>query len=444
MIRQIWDRLPLGLISAGLQLDRTLGAAIATRLWQAFAGPLTLILLIRSLTLGEQGVYYALTGIVSIQAYFELGLLNVLVSHSGHQMAGVDQADDQAKELASARMRDLIRSSFRWFGMAALLYLATALGFGWFTLWDSQVSWQLPLLALIPVAAISVWLAPAMSILEGAGQRDLVYRIRFLQMVIGSLCVWIALALDLKLWALVVSAMVQAVVLIYVRFVMQIAFFSRFEAVKRQASDFVWTRDIVPMQWRMALIGMTFHFATQFFTIIVIKFHSDVEAGPLGMTLSLTSAIQMLALAWVQTKYPVVSNYHGAGNRELAGTLWRRTAIVSTALLVVACLSLMLLIAALPMLDRGIEKNFLQPWQVGILSIGCLGSHIASVQGFYVLSRKANPLLAASLIGSITTAILVWCGGYMYSTNGVITGYAIGMMLILVPVHTWAYLRFRQ
>ena len=61
-----------------------------------------------------------------------------------------------------------------------------------------------------------------------------------------------------------------------------------------------------------------------------------------------------------------------------------------------------------------------------------------------MLSRRAKPLLLASLTGAIATGAAVWIGGYYYSTTGVTTGYAVAMCLVLVPVHTWAYIKFRQ
>jgi hypothetical protein len=124
--------------------------------------------------------------------------------------------------------------------------------------------------------------------------------------------------------------------------------------------------------------------------------------------------------------------------------IWRRTAIVSTSLLVLACAVLTVLIALLPLAGMGLENRFIQPWQVVLLSLGCLANHITAIQGFYVLSRRAKPLLAASLIGSLATGAAVWIGGYLYSTSGVVAGYALAMTLVLVPAHSWAYYRFRQ
>ncbi|HBV61471.1 MAG TPA: hypothetical protein DEF45_00465 [Rhodopirellula sp.] len=445
MLKELRDR---------FQLDRPLAYVLMTRLWQAASGPITIVLLIRSFDLSEQGVYYGIIGIVGIQAYFELGLLNVLVSQAGHETAAMQKvtvsSDDGACEsdpewlAAAARMRDLIRDSFRWFSGASLFYVVAALVFGWYSLADSEVAWRGPLLALVPIAAISVCLSPGLSILEGAGFRDVIFRFRFLQMTIGSVVMWISLECGLKLWALVLSSSVQALMFMYITFVGQADFFQKFRRIKDRTSNFNWVHQVLPVQWRVALIGASFHFATQFFTVIVLWFHSDADAAPLGMTLSVTTAIQMLALAWVQTQYPVVSLHHGSGEREKAGTIWRRTAIISTLLLIVGFVILTAGVAGVAWLDKNIEDRFLEPWQVAVLGLGCLASHIATVQGYYVLARRANPLLVASLVGSIATAAAVWLGGYYYSTDGVVLGYALAMCLVLAPVHTFAYAQFRR
>lgn len=441
----------LSRIREQLQIDRTLAFALATRVWQAITGPITIVMLIQGLTLPEQGVYYSLIGIVGIQAFFELGLLNVLVSQTGHEMAALKKAESAQGESESesidhvaARMRDLIRSSMRWFGLASLLFIASAIVFGFQSLADSEVAWKLPLLALVPVSALTVACTPAIAILEGAGHRELVYRFRLTQMMVGSLVVWSTLIAGWKLWSLVASSGVQAIMAAYLILVSGREFFQRFRKVNVQRSEFSWVRNVLPVQWRVALIGITYHLATQFFTVIVVMFHSDAEGAPLGMTLSVTTAIQMLALAWVQTKYPLISGHHGAGERERAGTMWRQTTLVSTSLLIFGFLALAAIVACLPWFSEKITSRFLSPWQLLALGAGCLASHIATCQGFYVLSRRAKPLFAASLIGLLVTAIAVWIGGYLYSTNGVIAGYTLTMCLVFAPAHTWAYMRFRQ
>ena len=449
-------------LSRGLQLDMPLAFALAARIWQALSGPITIVLIIRSLTEDEQGIYYGIIPVIGIQAFFELGLLNVLISEAGHANAAYVLAkqagDDQSRTIAADRMCRLIHASHRWFAVATLLFVVAALAIGWstFSRSDATVNWRLPLLVIVPLSAVAVYLSPSLAILEGAGHRELIYRFRLYQMLCGSVAVWVALVSGLGIWALVVATGVQACWTVCLVVAQQSSFFRRFASESRSDwraeskqrhtdldDHFRWTRDVLPKQWRVAVTGAAFHLATQFLTIVVLTFHTTAEAGRLGMTLSITTAIQMLALAWVQTKFSLISGLHGRGDREQAGTLWRHTALVSCGLLVAAFTSLVLLIAVLPLLERGWEHRFIHPWQVAVLGIGCLANHLVALQGCYVLARGANPLALATLTGYLTTAAAVWIGGYYFSNSGVVIAFAAGITLVALPVHTWAYLRFR-
>ncbi len=441
-----------------LQIDRTLLYALSSRIWQAMAGPITMVFIIRSLTVDEQGVYYTLSSLMTIQLFFELGLLNVLISQAGHQISAIRTAENEERQvLAKSKMGQLIRASFKWFLGASVIYALVAVVIGWKMLASKSAiteNWM-PLLCLSIVAAATVALSPLMAILEGAGFRNSIYRMRFIQMVSGAVFVWISLWLQLKTWTLVTSAFVQfACVFLLTRVVHRRdldsytidldSYTIDWTESKHTPNGLSWFKEVLPMQWRMALISIAYHVATQLFPLILFLFHSKGEAGQLGMTLTGTAAIQGMALAWIQTKYSLVSAMHGAGDREVAGTLWRRLAIISTLLLVTAFVSATLAIAALPLANRGWEDHFIQPWQIAVLGFGCLANHWVATQIFYVLSRKGKPFLFASLVGSTVTFIAVVCGGYWYSISGIVWGYTLTTCLITLPLHSFSYLQFRK
>jgi hypothetical protein len=435
-----------------LQLDKPLAYALSARFWQAISGPVTIALIIRSLSEDEQGVYYAIAGVVNIQAFFELGFLNVLISQAGHAHSAHEQAlqsqDEEATASSAARMRALIQAANRWFAAASLLFAIAALLFGYYTLsrGGGTVDWQQPLWVIVPLAAITVYWGPSLAILEGCGFRELVYRFRFFQMICGSLAVWAALLGGLAIWALVIAMAVQVGWTAYVVLIDKVSFFSQFTRLTASDSSttFSWVTDVLPQQWRMAATSSAYHLATQFLAIVVITYHTAAESGRLGMTLSITMAIQMLALAWVQTKYSLITSLHGKGQREQAGTLWRRTAVISSGLLVVAFTALILLIATLPIFQKGWEGRFILPWQLVVLGVGCLANHLIALQAFYVLARRANPFVFASLVGFLSTAVAVWVGGYYFATNGVLVAYMLGMAGLTLPLHSWSYRQFRN
>ena len=434
-----------------LQLDRTLAFALAARIWQSFSGPITIAFLIGSLTLSEQGVYYACINIIGIQAFFELGLLNVLISHVGHEAAALrvrdnSSAEDHDTDQAAMRLGELMRASSRWFGGATWLFLCLGYLVGGWALSNtsSEVAWVLPFACLVPLAAIMFYLSPWLAILEGAGHREAVYRFRLEVACVGSFVAWLSLAAGLKLWALVLPMFLQAGWGVYLVFVKQRQFFWRFRSLCDCPNDFSWAHNVLPMQWRMAAASLAAHLATQYFTLIVLTFHSDEQAAPLGMTLSVTTAVQTLAMAWTQTKFALVAAYHGGGDRELAGTIWRHTAVVSTLCLCVALTGLCVLVWLIRYIGWELQERFLTTPQIILLSIGCIVNHGIALQGFYVLSRRSNPLVVPLVVGYLSTAIAVWSAGYWFAANGVLAGYAITLALVALPLHTWAYIRFRS
>lgn len=434
-------------IAERLQLDRSLVFVLVSRLWQAMTGPVTIALIIWFLSQDEQGVYYALVPIIGIQAFFELGLLNVLIAQAGHAHSAYQQAvpgSDEARCLA-ARLGELIRSSRRWFGAASVLFALTAVAIGWSTFSQNpvQVDWQPVLLVIVPLAATTVYWSPSLAILEGVGDRELIYRVRFYQMACGSFCVWAALAMGWGIWSLVIATMVQAFVSAYVVLIYRREFFDQFSS-RGDEHDFSWVRDVLPLQWRVAVGGLLYHIATQFLAVCVMTFHSAAESGRLGMTISITTAIQMLAMAWVQTKYPLISAMHGEGDREKAGTLWRHTTLVSSIILWLAFIGLFLGVAALSLFQRGWEDRFIELKWIAVLGIGCLANHGIALQAFYVMARGKKPFVAAPVVGYLITTACVWVGGYHYSIAGVVTGFTAGTTLVVLPLYTWSYWCLRR
>ena len=111
----------------------------------------------------------------------------------------------------------------------------------------------------------------------------------------------------------------------------------------------------------------------QLFPLIVMTFHTTIDAGRLGMTLSITTAIQMFSQSWVQTKYSVAAQHHARGARELAGTMWRHAAVVSSIVLVFGFAVLAALIPATAWIRPDLPSRFIEPSQVLWLGLGALG-----------------------------------------------------------------------
>jgi hypothetical protein len=105
------------------------------------------------------------------------------------------------------------------------------------------------------------------------------------------------------------------------------------------------------------------------------------------------------------------------------------------------------LVALLFMLQRWAPTyadRFITPWQLTIYAVGCLSNHVIAVQSFYVLSRRAPPLVVPASISFLLAAIGVFFGGWYFGNTGALLGYSAVMTLVAVPMHSLAYQRFRR
>ncbi len=401
-----------------LQLDKSLSMALIARGWQAISGPVTLMLLVLVLNQHEQGVFTVILPIVAIQTLFELGLGSVLIGQAGNMVGRASRdsmsktaSRENASNIGHGHLSELASVSLKWFSFIATLYAVAGCAIGWKVLGSSGIAWvdwRLPLALAIAIAAVTLAVSPRVYVLEGGGEREYVYRMRLWQAIAGSLTMWLTLLMGLKLWSIVAVFAVGAM------FQLTIAFGARAQRLLRgelrgsNSSQLSWLTQIAPLQWRAAAVSAAHFLASQLLVIYVTNYYGPSVSAPLGLTLQITVAVQSLALAWAQTKFPLISHYQAQGERETAGNLWRQTAIVSSGLLLLAMVALAIAIGCLPLCGRVFENRFVSPMLVLVLAIGYLANHLLALQSYYVLSRAAKPLVTTSVAGLLCTAVAVW------------------------------------
>src|SRR5262252_1525837 len=63
-----------------------------------------------------------------------------------------------------------------------------------------------------------------------------------------------------------------------------------------------WSEEVWPFQWRIAVSWFCGYFIFWLFNPVLFAFRGPVEAGQMGMSLSLVNAILSVAISWISTK----------------------------------------------------------------------------------------------------------------------------------------------
>lgn len=417
-------------LAALLGLEAGVVPSILQRVWLLGSAPITLLLLADHFTPAMQGYHYLFMSLLALQTFVELGFYLVIINIASHEWASLSLDPHGApvgEARALSRLGSLKRLIVRWYSAAAALFVIGAGSIGhWFLTTSSpsgtEVAWAGPWSTLVLLTAGLLVTLPLMSLVEGCNQISSVNRFRLGQSVAATLALWGGLAGGLGLW----SASLQA----GVRLVMEITFLATSHhgllaglrpGSPEHAVD--WWREVWPMQWRLALSGISNYFAVSLFSPVMFRYHGPEVAGRMGMTWSLVVVLQGLGTAWLQPRAPSFGIWLASGQHERLRREWTRVLGISLSAVAVAGALLCLLIAGLDQFRPDLARRVLPLGPVIALVLAMLVSHVSQAQSAFLRAHKQEPGMAVGVTTSLVIGAGVWYFGREHGPAGAAVTY---------------------
>ncbi|HVZ82154.1 MAG TPA: hypothetical protein VG893_00665 [Terracidiphilus sp.] len=407
----------------------------------------TVLLIARTLTPVEQGYYYTLLSLVALQIVFELGfsfVIQQLAAHeSVHLRFGKHGAMDGTTS-AQARLASVLRLSMRWYtvaavGMVVLIAPLGSLFFAHHAAEHVQVDWRGPWLCAICASAFSLWCMPFYAFLEGCGQVRAVAALRLRQALASTALAWTALLLHHGLYApaLVIAAQI-AVGLLFLfgnrRLLLALL------RVPLQDNAVRWRADVWPFQWRIAISWMCTYFTMQVFVPILFALRGAVEAGQMGMSLSITGYMTVLALSWTSTKATPFGNLIARGELHALDQLFQRSMRQSLGAFAALACTVCLGAAALPAFAPHLAARMLPAHLLAVLALGAGANCAVQCMATLLRSFKREPFLVLSLAAAAVTLSLGSLAATRWGTAGAVFSYLTAMGGVALP-SAWTILR---
>lgn len=430
-------------------LDNAVVYALLTRAWQFLAGPITLLFIANFFTGQEQGFYYTFASLAALQSFVELGFFIVIINTASHEWASLSLSPHETIEgdhTSFSRLVTLGRLAFKWYGVISLIFVVGVGMLGMYFFSDSstnEVHWQSPWWALVILTGILLWASPFNSILEGCGQIGTVNQVRLQQAIVSSLALWLTIWMGGGLWAAVALAGTCVLRDFYLIFIQYRGFFASFLKPCPQ-TGLSWKKELLPLQWRVGLSGFTSYFAFFLFNPVMFHYHGANVAGQMGMTLQIVSAMQMGAIAWVQTKIPgfgVLISKKQYGDLD---QLWLRTLSVTFILLFCGAVSFWFFIYLIDIFDVGFSERLLKPLPTAFLLLAAILMHISYCQSAYLRAHKRDPIVIMSVTSSLAIGVLVWFLGKNFGPTGATAGYLFVAACYIIPYETFIWFRCRK
>jgi hypothetical protein len=439
-------------IRQALGLDGAVAFTSLARVVSIAGSTVTVLLIVRFLSPVEQGYYYTLLSLVALQMVFELGFSFVVQQLAAHECVHLELHQDgsvSGDPAAHARLASALQLSVRWYSVAAAVMgmILAPLGALFFARHAgpaaAQVAWQGPWLMAVAASMAGLWCQPFYSFLDGCGQVRAVAALRLRQAVVGMALAWTAMLLHHGLYspALVVLGQVGTGLFFLAARRRLLTGLLVHEALD---ASIHWSREVWPFQWRIAVSWMCSYLTIQVFIPILFALRGPVEAGQMGMSLSITGYMAGLVLPWITTKATPFGRL--IAQREFHGLdrLFLRTLGQALTVFAIIALAADAVAALLTVVAPGLAARMVSPQLFAVLLLAAGVSCVMQSLATLLRSFKREPFLWQSLAVASLTLLLAAFAAPRWGNAGVTIGYLAVTAGVGLPSALTIFARARQ
>ncbi len=422
-------------------IDKSIALNLFGRGWQSIAGLITLWAIGHYLTVIEQGFYFTFLSVLGLQVFFELGLGYVILQFASHEVAHLTWNKAGLLEgdlLVKNRLSAFFRYSLTWGLVVAILILAIIFPVGHYFFSKQPITnsgyilWQAPWFLICLFSSLVALVNIIFCYLEGCGFVKEIAGVRVIQNVLASIAMWGLLKFDGHLYSaslmLAVSAVVGIFYLIFCKkqFILDIFRTKKFGGLRLDCSKELW-----PMQWRIALSWISGYIVYQLASPIVFAYQGPKAAGQIGMSMAIGLALMSFSMAWISTKSNKFGMLVAKRNFKELNKVFYISARASSSLVFVMALMASGINYFLHINGSNYADRLLAPTAFFVLMLSSVATFLTYALALYMRAHKKEPLAFNSLLGAVASISFLFIFAKYYSLNAVVLGYFIVSVMIL-------------
>lgn len=436
-------------IAQKIGMDGAIAYSSAARVFQAFAGVVSIFFIATFLTGEEQGFFYTFGSILAIQVFFELGFTGIMTQYVAHEVVHLQINDSycyNGESRYKSRLAYLVRFCTKWYSVIAALFLIVVIivGFVYFQKFGNTevtVNWKGPWLLLTFSTAVKLFQSPFTAIFSGLGKVKEMNEVIFYQQLIIPSSQWILFACGVKLYVVGISSLLGVIVWgIYVwrKRLWKILNGLFKETITERVS---YMKEIFPYQWKIALSWISGYFIFQLFNPVLFATEGAIVAGQMGMTLQVLNAIQAFAMSWESTKIPLYSGLIAMKEYRELDAVFNKTLRQMMSVCLFLLLSMLIVVFFLKQTKISIGGSvlgdrFLDYTPMVLMMIPIFVNQIVGAWADYLRCHKQEPFLLLSIVMGILCCTSTLLLGYKYGVIGITLGYCCLKLFISLP---WSY-----
>jgi O-antigen/teichoic acid export membrane protein len=410
--------------------DRAAAYSLIYRGWQAFAGAISLALVVHLLHPAEQGLYFTFASLIGFQAVVELGLSYVSTQFAGHEMVDLQWTSNRllsGSTVAKLRLRELFRFATIWAIVSGFALALVLLPIGNWLLQSrpevAQVAhWRPAWTWLVVATALFLCVSPGLAILEGCGRVAEVARFRTLSDITAYVAFWTLLVLGYGLLAFPA--------LVSVRVLMSIVWLARFagkawvDLPRSGRKGLDWRHEVWPMQWRVGVSWAAGFGMFQLVNPVAYRTLGPVVAGKVGVAIAAASAITALATATVNARVPALARFIAQRRYQELDRYFARISRSAIGIAATVGAGFLLLIAVSSKLQLNWTSRIAALEDSTLLVLTAIANVAISALAIYLRAHKREPLMTYSIVSAAITPLALWVGATTAGLRGLVIAYA--------------------
>lgn len=379
------------------------------QLWRLLSGPLLLILIPIYLSAEAQGYWYTFISLAALAIFADMGFSTILLQFSAHEFAHLKFDENKifyGSQKHLEKLATLLRFAIKWSSTLGLIAFPIILVTGFIILNQKQteIDWILPWI-IYGFASIFVFVnSMLLSFIEGCNSVGEVQKIRFLISVATVLSTICLLFFGTELYALSISLCIGALtgtIIILYRYINMLK-----QLFKLSSRVFYnWSKEIFPLIGKYSISWASGYFIFSIFTPIAFHYFGTIEAGKVGLSMAVCTAVFGIANIWMTIIIPKINMLVSQKKYEILDPIFKKHLILS---IVTYILGIIVLFITITVFKEYVPfgERLVSPFSLMIISIGWLLQIIVNSLALYMRAHKEEPLVIPSLVSGIYVSLI--------------------------------------
>jgi len=418
-------------------IDGDVAVSSVNQSFRLISGPLLLVMIPIFLKPEIQGYWFTFGSISALSIFADLGFTTIILQFSAHEFAHLKMNPDGTLEGPSeflGRLSSLFRFVLKWTGFLVAIAFPVIFTVGWaiFSRKGDTHIWLMPWVIYVAASALGFLNSVVSSFVTGCNQVANIQKRLFFVSITQVFVTLISLFLGTGLYAIGLGYIVGNIVSSALLLVKYSALFKIM--LTKVENAFKWGRDIFRLLWKYALSWSSGYLIFQIYTPFMFIFHGPVEAGKVGISISLATAMFSISNIWIAANTPKFNMMVSKGDWKQLDRQFRKNLLLSMGTYLCGIIALGVTAYTLSgrwtIFDK-LAARFVSSLALSMLVVGWFMQLIINGLAVYLRAHKQEPLVVPSIVSGLFLVVATYFSGellpsYLYF-SGFLVSYAFGM-----------------